>query len=125
MDTDEEQELGPGKFVFNQFSARGQDLAQVIFGCLLTHPQNAAIGYYRSRPFVLSLVLDIEDAVAARMPKSRGYSDGRDTSVVCNYLNLKRDGAMLFTICVGAQYTAISGCVQQILGGLKYLHHQQ
>jgi len=27
MDTDEEQELGPGKFVFNQFSARGQDLA--------------------------------------------------------------------------------------------------
>lgn len=117
MDTIEEQELVPAKLVFNQFSARGHDLAQILLGSLLTHPQDAATGYYRSRPFVLSLGLDIEDAVAAPMAKSGGYSDGRDIGVVCNYPNLKRDGAMLFPMCggVGAQYTPISGWAQSIV----------
>ena len=117
MDTIEEQELVPAKLVFNQFSARGHDLAQILLGSLLTHPQDAATGYYRSRPFVLSLGLDIEDAVAAPMAKSGGYSDGRDIGVVCNYPNSKRDGAMLFPMCggVGAQYTPISGWAQSIV----------
>ena len=32
MDTIEEQELVPAKLVFNQFSARGHDLAQILLG---------------------------------------------------------------------------------------------
>ncbi len=117
MDDIEEQELVPAKLVFNQFSARGHDLAQILLGSLLTHPHDGATGYYRSRPFVLSLGLDIEDAVASPMAKSGGYSDGRDIGVVCNYPNVKREGAMLFPMCggVGAQYTPISGWAQSII----------
>ncbi len=117
MDTVEEQELVPAKLVFNQFSARGHDFAQILLGSLLTHPHDAATGYYRSRPFVLSLGLDIEEAVAAPMAKSGGYSDGRDIGVVCNYPNVERKGAMLFPMCggVGAQYTPIAGWAQSIV----------
>ncbi len=117
MDDIEEQELVPAKLVFNQFSARGHDLAQILIGSLLTHPHDGATGYYRSRPFVLSLGLDIVDAVASPMAKSGGYSDGRDIGVVCNYPNVKRKGAMLFPMCggVGSQYSPISGWAQSIV----------
>lgn len=117
MDDIEEQELVPAKLVFNQFSARGHDLAQILLGSMLTHQHDGATGYYRSRPFVLSLGLDIEDAVASPMAKSGGYSDGRDIGVVCNYPNIERKGAMLFPMCggVGAQYTPISGWAQSII----------
>ena len=117
MDDVEEKELVPAKLVFNQFSARGHDFAQILLGTQLTHPHDAATGYYRSRPFVLSLGLDIEDAVAAPMAKSGGYSDGRDIGVVCNYPNVERNGAMLFPMCggVGAQYSPIAGWAQSIV----------
>lgn len=117
MDDIEEKELVPAKLVFNQFSARGHDLAQILIGSLLNHPHDGATGYYRSRPFVLSLGLDIVDAVASPMAKSGGYSDGRDIGVVCNYPNVKRDGAMLFPMCggVGSQYSPISGWAQSIV----------
>ena len=117
MDTIEERDLVPAKLVFNQFSARGHDLAQILLGSLLTHPHDAATGYYRSRPFVLSLGLDIEEAVASPMAKAGGYSDGRDIGVVCNYPNPDRKGAMLFPMCggVGAQYTPIAGWAQSIV----------
>lgn len=117
MGTVEERDLVPAKLVFNQFSARGHDLAQILLGSLLTHPHDAASGYYRSRPFVLSLGLDIEEAVASPMAKSGGYSDGRDIGVVCDYPNPERKGAMLFPMCggVGAQYTPISGWAQSII----------
>jgi 2-oxoisovalerate dehydrogenase E1 component len=117
MDDIEEQELVPAKLVFNQFSARGHDLAQILIGSLLTHPNDGATGYYRSRPFVLSLGLDILDAVSSPMAKSGGYSDGRDIGVVCNYPNEKREGAMLFPMCggVGSQYSPIAGWAQSIV----------
>jgi len=117
MDDVEEKELVPAKLVFNQFSARGHDFAQILLGTQLSHPHDAATGYYRSRPFVLSLGLDIEDAVAAPMAKSGGYSDGRDIGVVCNYPNVERNGAMLFPMCggVGAQYSPIAGWAQSIV----------
>lgn len=117
MDTVEEEELVPAKLVFNQFSARGHDLAQILLGSLLTHPHDAASGYYRSRPFVLSLGLDPEAAVAAPMAKAGGYSDGRDIGVVCNYPNSERKGAMLFPMCggVGAQFSPIAGWAQSIV----------
>ena len=117
MDDVEEQELVPAKLVFNQFSARGHDFAQILLGLQLTHPHDGATGYYRSRPFVLSLGLDIDEAVASPMAKSGGYSDGRDIGVVCNYPNVERKGAMLFPMCggVGAQYSPIAGWAQSIV----------
>ena len=116
IDHIEETELVPAKLVFNQFSARGHDLAQIVLGSLLTHPHDAATGYYRSRPFVLTLGLELEDAIAPCMAKAGGYSDGRDIGVVCNYPNPERDGAILFPMCggVGAQYSSISGWAQSI-----------
>ncbi|EPJ53006.1 MAG: transketolase domain-containing protein [Osedax symbiont Rs2] len=117
IDSIEEKQLVPEKLVFNQFSSRGHDFAQILLGLMMNHPKDAATGYYRSRPFVLSLGLDLEDAVAAPMAKSGSYSDGRDIGVVCNYLNLQEKGAMLFPMCggVGAQYSPISGWAQSIV----------
>ena len=116
IDEIEEQQLVPAKKVFNQFSARGHDFAQILVGTLLNHEHDAVTGYYRSRPLVLSLGLDLEDAVAAPMAKSGSYSDGRDIGVVCNYPNEQRTGAMLFPMSggVGAQYTPSIGWSQAI-----------
>ena len=117
LDDIEEQELVPAKLVYNQFSARGHDLAQVILGSLLTHPHDGATGYYRSRPFVLALGLDVPEVIAAAMAKSGSYSDGRDIGAVCNYPNVERTGAMLFPMSggVGTQYSPISGWAQSIV----------
>lgn len=116
LDDIEEHELVPEKLVFNQFSARGHDFAQILLGSLLTHPHDAATGYYRSRPFVMSLGIELDEVVASPLAKSGGYSDGRDIGVVCNYPNVNRKGAMLFPMCggVGAQYSPISGWAQSI-----------
>ena len=123
MDDIEEQELVPKKMVFNQFSARGHDMAQVLLGSLMTHPNDGATGYYRSRPFVLSLGINFEEAVAGPLARSGGYSDGRDIGVVCNYPNKERTGAMLFPMCggVGSQYSPISGWAQSIIYNQKEL----
>ena len=117
LDEIEEQELVPAKLVFNQFSARGHDFAQIILGCLLNHPHDGAAGYYRSRPFVMSLGINLDDVAASPMAKAGGYSDGRDIGVVCNYPNTQREGAMLFPMCggVGSQYSPVSGWAQSIV----------
>ena len=117
LDEIEEKELVPEKRVFNQFSARGHDFAQILLGSLLTHPHDAASGYYRSRPFVMSLGIDLDVVDASPMAKAGGYSDGRDIGVVCNFPSVDRKGAMLFPMCggVGAQYTPISGWAQSIV----------
>lgn len=117
LDDIEEKELVPAKLVFNQFSARGHDFAQILLGSLLTHPHDAATGYYRSRPFVMSLGIELDEVVASPMAKAGGYSDGRDIGVVCSYPNPERKGAMLFPMCggVGAQYSPISGWAQSIV----------
>ncbi len=126
IDDIEEQQLVPAKKVFNQFSARGHDFAQILIGSLLTHEHDAVTGYYRSRPLVLSLGLDIEEAVAAPMAKSGSYSDGRDIGVVCNFPNIKRQGAMLFPMSggVGAQYTPSVGWAQAISYRRKTLNDE-
>jgi len=117
IDDIEEKELVLAKLVHMQFSARGHDMAQVILGSLLNHPHDGAAGYYRSRPFVLALGLDIETVVTSSMTKTGGYSDGRDGGVVCNYPNVNRTGAMLFPMCggVGSQYSPGSGWAQSVV----------
>ena len=113
MDRIEEQELVPAKKVLYQFSARGHDMAQVLLGLQL-RDGDAACGYYRSRPLLLSLGVDLADALGSGMGLAGGYSDGRDIGVVFNYPN--PGGAHALPMCggVGAQYTPAAGWAQAI-----------
>jgi len=113
MDRIEEQELVPQKKVLYQFSARGHDVAQVLLGMQLRQG-DAACGYYRSRPMLLSLGVDLADALGSGMGLAGGYSDGRDIGVVFNYPN--PGGAHALPMCggVGAQYTPAAGWAQAI-----------
>jgi 2-oxoisovalerate dehydrogenase E1 component len=113
LDRIEEQELVPAKKVLYQFSARGHDMAQVLLGLHLKDG-DAACGYYRSRPMLLSLGVDLADALGSGMGLAGGYSDGRDIGVVFNYPN--PGGAHALPMCggVGAQYTPAAGWAQAI-----------
>ncbi len=115
MDHVEETRLVPEKKVLYQFSARGHEVAQIILGSLLNHPHDAVGAYYRSRPMLLTLGLDPEDAVAGPLARSGGYSDGRDIGVVCN-LPASGKAACVLPMCgdVGSQYTPAAGWAQAI-----------
>ncbi len=110
----EEERLVPEKKVLYQFSARGHDMAQILLGERLTDKRDATCGYYRSRPLLLSLGVDVADALGSSMGRAGGYSDGRDIGVVFNYPNL--EGASALPMCggVGAQYTPTAGWAQAI-----------
>lgn len=114
MDNIEETRLVPSKEVLYQFSARGHDVAQVMLGSLLNKPNDATCGYYRSRPMLLSLGVDLEDAMAGPLARSGGYSDGRDIGVVFNYPNPTGTSALPMCGGVGAQYTPSAGWAQAI-----------
>jgi 2-oxoisovalerate dehydrogenase E1 component len=113
MDRIEEHELVPQKKVLYQFSARGHDVAQVLLGMQLKDG-DAVCGYYRSRPMLLSLGVDLADALGSGMGLAGGDSDGRDIGVVFNYPN--PGGAHALPMCggVGAQYTPAAGWAQAI-----------
>lgn len=114
LDDTEENRLLPEKKVVYQFSARGHDLAQIILGSLIDGKHDAAGAYYRSRPLLLTLGLTLEDAFAAPLRKSGGFSDGRDIGVVCNLPN--DDGPVVLPMSgdVGSQYTPSVGWAQAI-----------
>ncbi|MCG7360737.1 thiamine pyrophosphate-dependent enzyme [Roseomonas sp. ACRSG] len=112
LDALEEKTLVPEKKVLYQFSARGHDMAQILLGLGLTERHDAACGYYRSRPMLLALGVEIEEALGSSMARAGGYSDGRDIGVVFNYPNPQ--GASALPMCggVGAQYTPTVGWAQ-------------
>jgi 2-oxoisovalerate dehydrogenase E1 component len=114
LDALEEGTLVPERKVLYQFSARGHDLAQILLGSKLDDPNDAACGYYRSRPMLLALGVDPAEALGSNMMKAGGYSDGRDIGVVFNYPNTV--GASALPMCggVGAQYTPTAGWAQAI-----------
>ena len=114
MDEKEESELVPQKKVLYQFSARGHELGQILLGKYLTHNKDAASAYYRSRPLLLTLGLDLEDAMAAPMGKSGSYSDGRDIGVVCNKPDADSPKVLPMAGDVGSQYTPAIGWAQGI-----------
>lgn len=120
MDNKEENELVPNKDVLYQFSARGHELGQILLGSQLTHKHDAASAYYRSRPLMLSLGLSLEEAMAAPMAKSGGYSDGRDIGVVCNKPGIDGPTVLPMAGDVGSQYTPAVGWAQ----GIRY-HQKQ
>ena len=114
MDDIEETELVPKKQVLYQFSARGHDVTQIILGSLLQHPKDVVGAYYRSRPLMLTLGLDFEDALAGPMGKSGGYSNGKDIGVVCNLPSQGAASVLPMAGDVGSQYTPTVGAAQAI-----------
>jgi len=125
IDDKEENELVPNKDVLYQFSARGHELGQILLGLQLTNKHDAASAYYRSRPLMLSLGLSLEDAMAAPMGKSGGYSDGRDIGVVCNKPGLDGPTVLPMAGDVGSQYTPAIGWAQGIQYHLETLGEEE
>ena len=114
LDKLEEERLVPEKKILYQFSARGHDMAQIMLGQKLSGANDAACGYYRSRPLLLALGVPIEDALGSGMGRAGGYSDGRDIGVVFNYPNPNGAPALPMSGGVGAQYTPTAGWAQAI-----------
>jgi 2-oxoisovalerate dehydrogenase E1 component len=115
MDALEEADLYPRKKINYQFSARGHDLAQVLLGTLLTHPHDAAGAYYRSRPFLLTQGLTIEDSFVASLARAGGFSDGRDIGAVCNLPSRGRTTVLPMAGEVGSQFTPCAGWAQALV----------
>ncbi len=115
MDGIEESELYPQRKINYQFSARGHEIAQVLLGSLLTHRHDAAGAYYRSRPFLLSVGLNIEDGFAGPLAKSGGFSDGRDIGAVCNLPPHSNVTVLPMAGEVGSEYTPCAGWANAIV----------
>jgi 2-oxoisovalerate dehydrogenase E1 component len=118
LDEIEETRLVPERKVLYQFSARGHDLAQILLGGCLNDTHDAATVYYRSRPLMLAVGVDLEDAAAGPLAKSGAFSGGRDIGVVFNRPG--SGGVTVLPACggVGAQYTPACGWAQAI----RYRH---
>ncbi|MGM0589640.1 MAG: alpha-ketoacid dehydrogenase subunit alpha/beta [Bacteroidota bacterium] len=115
MDDLEENKLVPEKEVLYQFSARGHELGQSLLGAQLTHKHDAASAYYRSRPLLMTVGMDLVDLMASPMGKAGGYSDGRDIGVVCNKTRGENGPTVLpMAGDVGSQYTPAIGWAQGI-----------
>ena len=114
LDDIEESKLLPERKVLYQFSARGHDFAQILLGLNLTDLHDGVAVYYRSRPMMLALGVDLEDAAAGPLARSGSFSDGRDIGVVFNMPG--KGGATVLPSCggVGAQYTPAAGWAQAI-----------
>ena len=114
LDDLEESRLLPQRQVLYQFSARGHDFAQILLGLQLTEPHDGVTVYYRSRPVMLALGVELEDAAAGPLARTGSFSGGRDIGVVFNKPG--RGGATVLPACggVGAQYTPAAGWAQAI-----------
>ncbi|HUY84419.1 MAG TPA: transketolase C-terminal domain-containing protein [Steroidobacteraceae bacterium] len=115
LDEIEETRLVPARQVLYQFSARGHEVTQALLAQFLTGRRDGVGVYYRSRPLLLALGLEPEEALAATMMRAGGLSDGRDIGVVFNWP--RRDAACVLPACggVGTQYTPVLGWAQSIV----------
>jgi len=114
LDDVEETNLLPEKKILYQFSARGHELGQILLGMLLTKPHDAASGYYRSRPLLLTLGLSVADALKSGLGRGGGISDGRDIGVVFNMPNSSGTTVLPMAGGVGTQYTTTAGWAHAI-----------
>src|SRR6185437_341739 len=114
LDDLEETRLLPERQVLYQFSARGHDFAQILLGLQLTDPHDGVTVYYRSRPVMLALGVELEEAAAGPLARVGSFSGGRDIGVVFNKPG--RGAATVLPACggVGAQYTPAAGWAQAI-----------
>jgi 2-oxoisovalerate dehydrogenase E1 component len=125
IDRLEVEQLTPQGKVKYQFSAGGHELAQVLLAQALDHAHDAAMVYYRSRPFMLACGLSPAEALAAGMARSGSPSEGRDVGVVFNMP--RRDGPTVLPSSgdVGAQYSPVAGWAQAILYRQKVLREAE
>lgn len=114
LDRLELEELVPAKLVRYQFSAGGHDLAQVLLGLAIDHPRDGAGVYYRSRPFMLTMGLTPEEALAATMARRGAPNQGRDIGVVFSMPSRGRATVLPMSGDVGAQYTPTLGWAHAI-----------
>jgi 2-oxoisovalerate dehydrogenase E1 component len=114
LDHVEETQLLPERKTTYQFSARGHELGQLLLGAMLTHPHDAAGGYYRSRPLMLALGLSAADSLAGGMGKSGGVSEGRDIGVVHNHPSTGGATGLPTAGGVGTQYSTSAGWARAI-----------
>ena len=114
LDDLEEGTLLPEKKILYQFSARGHELGQILLGTLLTEKHDAASGYYRSRPLLLTLGLTVKEALQSGMGKAGGISDGRDIGVVFNMPSSTGVTVLPMAGGVGTQYTTTAGWAHAI-----------
>src|ERR1700736_2312677 len=84
LDAIEETRLLPERKILYQFCARGHELGQTLLGLLLTDAHDGIGAYYRSRPLMLALGLQLEEAAAGPLARARSASGGRDIGVVFN-----------------------------------------
>jgi len=114
LDELEETQLVKQRQVLYQFSARGHDMAQSILGSQLNRPGDGASGYYRSRPFMLSIGLPLDDAMSGPMMRAGGMSNGRDIGVVFNLPAGQGPCMLPMSGGVGTQYTPAVGWAQAL-----------
>src|ERR1700734_1665007 len=114
LDDLEETRLLPERQGLYQFSARGHDFAQILLGPQLTDRHDGVTVYYRSRPVMLALGVELEDAAAGPLARTGSFSGGRDIGVVFNMPG--KDGPTVLPACggVGAQYTPAAGWAQAL-----------
>jgi 2-oxoisovalerate dehydrogenase E1 component len=122
LDAIEEGQLLPERKILYQFCARGHELGQSLLGLLLTDPHDGIGAYYRSRPLMLALGFDLQQAAAGPLARVRSASGGRDIGVVFNMPS--RGGATVLPGCggVGTQYTPAVGWAQAIRYRRDVLH---
>src|ERR1700684_101280 len=122
LDAIEEGQLLPERKILFQFCARGHELGQSLLGLLLTDPHDGLGAYYRSRPLMLALRFNLEQAAAGPLARASSASGGRDIGVVFNMPS--RGGATVLPGCggVGAQYTPAVGWAQAIRYRRDVLH---
>ncbi|MEO7028865.1 MAG: transketolase C-terminal domain-containing protein [Acidobacteriaceae bacterium] len=127
LDDLEESKLLPEKKILYQFSARGHELGQILLGLQLNEEHDAASGYYRSRPLLLTLGLTVKDALKSGMGKAGGISDGRDIGVVFNMPrgeNANRCTVLPMAGGVGTQYTTTAGWAHAVQYYAHTLHDE-
>lgn len=122
LDAIEESQLLPERKILYQFCARGHELGQCLLGLLLTDSHDGLGAYYRSRPLMLTLGFDLEEAACGPLARAHSSSGGRDIGVVFNMPS--GGGATVLPGCggVGTQYTPAVGWAQAIRYRRDVLH---
>jgi len=115
LDELEEIRLVPERKVLYQFTARGHDVTQALLAQHIDGPRDGLAVYYRSRPLMLGLGLELDEALASTMMRAGGMSEGRDIGVIFNLPRL--DGACILPACggVGTQFSPAVGWAQSLL----------
>ncbi len=88
---------------------------QAILATQLRHPHDAAMGYYRSRPFLIGAGLTAREAFASSLGHTSSRTGGRDVGIVLNLRPRRGVTVLPASGDVGGQYTPAAGWAQTIV----------